>query len=54
MRARYADALAQERATRQSLLRRLAVDEVVVPLEVGYVDPLMRFFRARETRARRR
>lgn len=54
VRSRYAEALQLERTARQSLLRRLAVDEVVVPLEVGYVDPLMRFFRARETRARRR
>ena len=28
--------------------------EVVVPLEKGYVEPLLRFFRTRETRARRR
>ena len=54
VRARYAEALAQEKAVRQALLRRLAVDEVLVPLEIGYVDPLLRFFRARETRARRR
>lgn len=54
VRARYASALRTEREARQSLLRRLAVDEVVVPLERGYVEPLLRFFRTRETRARRR
>ena len=54
VRSRYTDAIKAERTARQSMLRRLAVDEVIVPLELGYVDPLMRFFRARETRARRR
>jgi hypothetical protein len=36
------------------LLRRLAIDEVAVRTEAGVVEPLLRFFRARETRARRR
>ena len=54
VRARYAASIQAERTTRQSLLRRLAVDEVLVPLERGYVDPLLQFFRKRETRARRR
>lgn len=54
VRARYAAHLLAERTARQGLLRRLAIDEVEVPLESGYVDPLLRFFRTRETRARRR
>jgi uncharacterized protein (DUF58 family) len=54
VRARYAAHLTAERTARQGLLRRLAIDEVEVPLESGYVDPLLRFFRTRETRARRR
>lgn len=54
LRARYAARVAAERAARQALLRRLGVDEVIVPLEQGYVDALLRFFRTRETRARRR
>lgn len=54
VRARYAALLRAEREARQATLRRLAVDEVLVPLELGYVDAMMRFFRARETRARRR
>lgn len=54
VRVRYASALKAERERRQSLLRRIAVDEVLVPLERGYVEPLLRFFRTRETRARRR
>jgi uncharacterized protein (DUF58 family) len=43
----------QEEA-RRKLLRRLAVDEVEVRTDEPYVEPLLRFFRARETRARRR
>ena len=54
VRARYAALVRKEQEDRQALLRRLAVDEVVVPLEQGYVEPLLRFFRTRETRARRR
>ena len=54
VRARYAALVRAEQQERQGLLRRLAVDEVVVPLEQGYVEPLTRFFRRRETRARRR
>lgn len=54
VRARYAARLQSEREARQALLRRLGVDEVTVPLESGYVEALLRFFRTRETRARRR
>jgi uncharacterized protein (DUF58 family) len=54
VRARYASMVRAEQAARQGLLRRLAVDEVIVPLEQGYTQPLLRFFRSRETRARRR
>ena len=54
VRARYAARLRAEREQRQALLRRLGVDEVLVPLEDGYVEALLRFFRTRETRARRR
>lgn len=54
VRARYAAMLRAEREARQALLRRLGVDEVTVPLESGYVDAMLRFFRTRETRARRR
>ncbi|MBX3175516.1 MAG: DUF58 domain-containing protein [Gemmatimonadaceae bacterium] len=54
LRRRYAEAVQAETAARQGLLRRLAVDEVLVPLERGYTEPLLRFFRTRETRARRR
>ncbi len=54
VRERFAAAVREEVAQRKSMLRRHAVDEVLVPLERGYTEPLLRFFRTRETRARRR
>ena len=54
VRRAYAETLRIERAERTSRFRRLAIDEVRVPTESGYVDALMRFFATRETRARRR
>ncbi|MDH5234460.1 MAG: DUF58 domain-containing protein [Gemmatimonadota bacterium] len=54
VRARYAAVVRGEREARRGMLRRLGIDEVVVELERGYAEPLMRFFRSRETRARRR
>jgi uncharacterized protein (DUF58 family) len=46
--------VAEERESRQRLLRRLAVDEVPVMTDGSIVEPLFRFFRKRETRTRRR
>ena len=50
----YSRRVEAEREARKHLLRRLAIDEVAVRTEAGVVEPLLRFFRARETRARRR
>ena len=36
----------EEREERQRLLRRLAIDEVQVRTDRGYVEPLLQFFRA--------
>lgn len=54
VREAFAREVAAQDAARQRLLRRLAVDEVVVHTDVPYVEPLLRFFHTRETRARRR
>ncbi len=54
VRARYAALVRAEIEPRQGVFRRLGVDEVLVPLELGYVDAMRRFFKTRETRARRR
>ena len=54
VRARFAEAVAEELTARKRLLRRLAIDEVPVRTDGGVVDPLIKFFRTRETRSRRR
>jgi hypothetical protein len=53
VRSAYSDRVFSEREERKHLLRRLAIDEVAVRTEGGAVEPLLRFFRARETRRRR-
>ncbi len=54
VRAAYDTAVAAEREARERLFRRLAIDEVPVRTDGGYVEPLLRFFRGRETRAAKR
>ena len=44
----------EERAARRHLFRRLAIDEIPVRTDASYIEPLLRFFRMRETRGRRR
>jgi uncharacterized protein (DUF58 family) len=54
VRAQFAASVEEELASRRRLLRRLAIDEIPVHTDGSVVEPLIRFFRARETRARRR
>ena len=54
VRAQFEKAVKEQDAARRRLLRRLSIDEVPVRTDGGYMQPLLRFFRARETRARRR
>jgi uncharacterized protein (DUF58 family) len=54
VRRRFGEAVEEEITTRRRLLRRLAIDEIPVHTDGSIVEPLIRFFRARETRARRR
>jgi uncharacterized protein (DUF58 family) len=54
VRSAYQSSVGAEREARRSLLRRLAIDEVPVTTGGDVVGPLLRFFRARETRAVRR
>ena len=54
VRTQFAAAVATELASRRHLLRRLAIDEIPIRTDGGVVDPLIKFFRARETRSRRR
>jgi uncharacterized protein (DUF58 family) len=51
--SRYAAAFAAERATRQALCRRLALDEMLVRTHEDIRRPLALFFRARERWRRR-
>jgi uncharacterized protein (DUF58 family) len=53
VRMRYLAAIETERRDRQQLLRRLAIDEVIVKTETGWGEPLLRFFNTREIRGRR-
>lgn len=52
VRSRFAEAVARERQERRALFRRLAIDEVTMTTDTGYLEPLLRFFRARERRRR--
>jgi uncharacterized protein (DUF58 family) len=54
LRAAYERQVNAERDDRRHLLRRLSIDEVAIRTEAPIIEPLLRFFRARETRARRR
>jgi uncharacterized protein (DUF58 family) len=54
VRKRFGDAVEEEINARRKLLRRLAIDEIPVHTDGSIVEPLIRFFRARETRARQR
>jgi len=54
VRRRFGEAVEEEITSRRRLLRRLAIDEIPVHTDGSIVEPLIRFFRARETRARLR
>jgi len=54
VRREYEAQVNDERDARKSLLRRLAIDEVPVRTDGNYIEPLLKFFRSRETQARRR
>lgn len=50
----YAAQVGSEGAERKQLLRRLGIDQVTVSTNGDYIGPLLKFFRSRETQARRR
>ncbi|HEX5831350.1 MAG TPA: DUF58 domain-containing protein, partial [Gemmatimonadaceae bacterium] len=54
VRADFARQVQAEADARRRLLRRLAIDEIAVRTDTGYAEPLLRFFRTRETREHRR
>ena len=54
VRSAYEKSYAEGRLERQRLLRRLAIDEITVRTDIGIIEPLLKFFRSRETRLRRK
>ena len=52
VRAAYAEHIAAELSTRRRVLRRAGVDEVELTTDGSVIEPLLKFFRTRETRAR--
>jgi len=54
VRDRYQATVKADRDRRQRLLRRLAIDEIAVSTDQSIMDPLLKFFHTRETKARRR
>lgn len=50
VRDRYEQQVRAEREARTQLFRRLAIDEIAVRTDRSYVEPLLRFFRARVER----
>src|SRR5512143_151894 len=53
VRAQFEAQVGGEEDRRRHLLRRLAIDEIAVSTDRGIMEPLLRFFRSRETRLRR-
>jgi uncharacterized protein (DUF58 family) len=53
VRRAFEDSIRRQRAAVRQLLRRLAIDEIPITTTGGYIEPLMRFFRARERRVAR-
>ena len=54
VRRAYESAVASDQEARRHLLRRLAIDEIPVTTSENVIQPLLKFFRTRETKARRR
>jgi len=52
VRAAYAEHIAAELAARRRVLRRSGVDEIELTTDGAVIEPLLKFFRTRETRAR--
>jgi uncharacterized protein (DUF58 family) len=53
VRKAFETAAAADRAETRQMLRRLAIDEIPITTRESYIEPMLRFFRARERRAAR-
>lgn len=54
VRATFSEQVAADVAARRRVFRRLGIDEINITTESGVVEPLLKFFRNRETRLRGR
>ena len=54
VRAKFEETVREDGEARRRIFRRLGIDEIVVRTDEGYIDALLRFFRLREQRGRRR
>src|SRR5690349_14615237 len=54
VRAQFDESTTNDLEKRRHLLRRLAIDEIPISTDGGIIEPLLRFFRSRETRVHRR
>jgi uncharacterized protein (DUF58 family) len=54
VRATYTELSAKRNDAIRSMLRRLGIDDIPISTRDSFIEPLLRFFRARETRAARR
>jgi uncharacterized protein (DUF58 family) len=54
VRAQFEQTTNKDLENRRHLLRRLAIDEIPITTDGGIIEPLLRFFRSRETRVHRR
>lgn len=53
VRKAYEAAMQADRSAVRQMLRRLALDEIPITTKASYIEPLLRFFRARERRVAR-
>jgi uncharacterized protein (DUF58 family) len=53
VRAQFERHVSEDAERRRHLFRRLAIDEITVNTDTGIMEPLLRFFRARERRIRK-
>ena len=54
VRAAYAAAAGARNEAIRGMLRRLGIDDIPINTRDSFIEPLLKFFRARETRAARR
>lgn len=54
VRSSYAERIAAQDSARRRTMRKLAIDEINISTATGVIEPLLKFFRNRQTRLRRK